>query len=820
MALQSKLSPPIIETKLPAQAGKLSIPFNFSRAVSPKQVDKMALILRSVQGNKELATTPLESVSINLNSNGFYVANFKIGNLPLEVGQYYKVQLACKDNENNDAVGFYSQVGVFKYTMEPDISIDNLNPGINFHCYTYTGRYNQENRDPTEKAYSYCFDLYDDMNNLVASSGELLHNSSKDEHSYESTDTWTTRASLLPNLVYVLKYTVKTINGLEISSMGYEIMEAETVDLNIYASLVGVPNQDNGYTSIQLIGDKDIHKVVNGQFILLRSSDEDQYRTWKEMTKFYLTNWSTATEMEICKDFSTAQGINYKYAIQAYNNNGIYSNRLESNIVYTDFEDMFLYDGNRQLKIRFNPKVSSFKNNILETKLDTIGGRYPFFFRNGNVSYKEFPISGLISILSDENNLFLFENVEQDTGRRTHTGKPHSVTPAQGRTQLTGDNFRVEREFKLEVLEWLNNGKPKLFRSPGEGNYIVRLMNVSFTPQDKLSRMLHQFTATAYEIADCNFENLKHYNLVVEDYIETRELEFKQIQLHGTESLNPPKAYVCSIVGPPSTEFTYMLSDGIEQVGTTGFTGTWSFDTNALKENPLTYLSSENWDRYGNGVTVTYAYFIDGDYSEFSLIKSISIEDKVAQIIGENKDIIPELEDIRKSTGAFYYIKVLGRQIINCYAEGGKFYEFRGGPELTISKLNIYYDGNTYYDGRNRRAFEPNFTFSINEDKVDLSGSMSNDAGTSIKPNINGRFEAYTNIPDIFEMFVGNGVLIDMMVYQEKVKTYTIEETDGRVSYLKAQWEKTPNSDTYDAYVKALKKAIDDQMKEMSVNVV
>lgn len=97
---------------------------------------------------------------------------------------------------------------------------------------------------------------------------------------------------------------------------------------------------------------------------------------------------------------------------------------------------------------------------------------------------------------------------------------------------------------------------------------------------------------------------------------------------------------------------------------------------------------------------------------------------------------------------------------------------------------------------------------------------MSNDAGTSIKPNINGRFEAYTNIPNIFEMFVGNGVLIDMMVYQEKVKTYTIEETDGRVSYLKAQWEKTPNSDTYDAYVKALKKAIDDQMKEMSVNVV
>jgi hypothetical protein len=31
-------------------------------------------------------------------------------------------------------------------------------------------------------------------------------------------------------------------------------------------------------------------------------------------------------------------------------------------------------------------------------------------------------------------------------------------------------------------MNWLNNGKPKLFRSPSEGNYIVRLMSVSLTP--------------------------------------------------------------------------------------------------------------------------------------------------------------------------------------------------------------------------------------------------------------------------------------------------------------------------------------------------
>jgi hypothetical protein len=68
---------------------------------------------------------------------------------------------------------------------------------------------------------------------------------------------------------------------------------------------------------------------------------------------------------------------------------------------------MFLSDGKRQLRIKFNPKVSSFKNTILESKTDTIGGKYPFFFRNGNVNYKEFPISGLISMLMDEEEEFM-----------------------------------------------------------------------------------------------------------------------------------------------------------------------------------------------------------------------------------------------------------------------------------------------------------------------------------------------------------------------------------------------------------------------------
>jgi len=79
---------------------------------------------------------------------------------------------------------------------------------------------------------------------------------------------------------------------------------------------------------------------------------------------------------------------------------------------------------------------------------------------------------------------------------------------------LTSENLMSERYFKLAVLDWLTNGEIKLFRSPGEGNYLVRLLNTSLTPNDVVGRMLHTFNTTAYEIADLTYDNLLKYNLI------------------------------------------------------------------------------------------------------------------------------------------------------------------------------------------------------------------------------------------------------------------------------------------------------------------
>jgi hypothetical protein len=130
--------------------------------------------------------------------------------------------------------------------------------------------------------------------------------------------------------------------------------------------------------------------------------------------------------------------------------------------VLVDFEHMFLSDSDRQLKIAFNPKVSSFKPVVLETKTDTIGGKHPFIYRNGDVYYHEIPISGLISCQLDDSNLFTKEDELSEIISSLEKIHDHSTKV-----------IAKERLFKREVLSWLTNGKPKILRTPTEGNFIV-----------------------------------------------------------------------------------------------------------------------------------------------------------------------------------------------------------------------------------------------------------------------------------------------------------------------------------------------------------
>ena len=253
-----------------------------------------------------------------------------------------------------------------------------------------------------------------------------------------------------------------------------------------------------------------------GNYLLSRSSDADNYATWFNIARFKLDSQKPSDI--VIKDVTIEHGRKYKYAIQQYNIWGIYSSRIVSDIFEASFEDAFLYDGEKSLRIRYNPTVDSFKTTVLEQKTDTIGGKYPFITRNGATYYKEFPLGGLLAQEIDDWHQFVDPKLG-DSHRHTTMAVEAGLneTALLNPHDFSDTTIALERDFKLKVLDWLNNGKPKLFKSPYEGNYIVRLMNISLSPVKELGRMLHSFTSQAYEIAECSYENLVHYGFIKTD---------------------------------------------------------------------------------------------------------------------------------------------------------------------------------------------------------------------------------------------------------------------------------------------------------------
>lgn len=515
--MANKLYPPSIEGTLPAFTGnKIIVPITWNPSVSKLDTTIAAAIrIKTVQSNTVLVFT----------NEGYFNSDqsamiFNIESKDLKIGQFYKIQVAYVQEiyENGNKVGsdlgYFSTIGIAKYTDAPKVYIDGLKVGEpSGDIESYLGKF--ETKDTTEKVYSYCFNFYEILDTeykLIYTSEEQIHNHELDTEINASSDVFELPSILSTDKVYAIEYVIKTINGLEKASPKYKVIRQTGIFPEIPIEKIAVKmNKDNGYVSIELV-DKD-SQLADGSFQIMRASEIGQYLDWVVIKDFQLKK--IAPSVVKFKDFTVEQGKRYKYAIRQYHKR-IYSEKFLSEEIFVDFEDSFLYDGKRQLKIKFDPKVSSFKTNVTEAKLSTLGEKYPFIFRNGVNYYNEFPINGLISYHMDNDEMFL-KSAElglTNTWVRPKTASPAIDNKQPKTTDLVDYNFAAERIFKMKVLEFLNDGKPKLFRSPGEGNFIVRLMNSSLAPNDTVGRMLHTFSTTAIEVADCTTKELETYGII------------------------------------------------------------------------------------------------------------------------------------------------------------------------------------------------------------------------------------------------------------------------------------------------------------------
>ena len=466
------LYPPYIESKLPAQYGStLKIPFRLNRTQSPADIagKEFTALIKTVTTNRVIGTI----ADCVWSDNSSYYVQVELGSTALVVGQYYKIQLAYEGST------LYSTVGIFKYTNKPIAQI-----GFDTTGFNVIGTYSCA--DATEKIYMYKFDCTDGEN-LIESSGWRIHNSLMDTSSVQSQDEYQFSAFFDTNKAFFdVTYRIKTINNIEIASEPLRIDQIWNTPETVVENISIDPNGEQGSITIAYT------QPEASDFFLVRQSERG-FEVLKRMS-----NIQNSKINMTYTDYNLEQGDWYMYYLYQLQSSTPYYQQLNEKEILIDFEDMFLQDKDFILRIRYNPKMQSFKTVIMENKIETLGSQYPIVLRNGNINYKEFSISGLLVAPESLN-----------TVERQQTNSINSISEF-----TEADSIYRERVYKLEVLDWLNNGKPKLFRSSTEGNYIVRLMNVSLSPEVQLGRKLHTFSATAYEIAPYNTQSLIDNNII------------------------------------------------------------------------------------------------------------------------------------------------------------------------------------------------------------------------------------------------------------------------------------------------------------------
>lgn len=413
----------------------------------------------------------------------------------LGYGQYYKIVVLAQQ-QGSDTKTVFSNYATIKY-IDIDIPTVVLSCDKNNYNLQATFSYTPNNLEYMKTVRYILTESTNDI--ILEDSGDILYNYTN--QTLENQTYIYKFSTYCPTMATEYEVTVEyvTINGFAgtvTDTLEIKFQEAENIDNDILSCLYNAEDAKI-----------DVHTTLAGSLF--------------KRVGFYGVKVCDVAAGDVIQDISVINNINNSHKYYLITNEQqdltqdikvlgtIYVAEYNSPTIY--FEHIYLSDQNKQLCIKFNPKISSFKETVLENKVETIGGTYPKIFRNGDVRYHEMNLGGLISVLSDNNHLFQEANMfnNNSSHMRVDTPNTNSITFFDNSAQYINEN-----NFKLKVIHWLNNGQPKVLRTPNEGNYIVQLMNVVCTPEEKLGRMLYSFSCTAVEIEQYSIENLLKYNLL------------------------------------------------------------------------------------------------------------------------------------------------------------------------------------------------------------------------------------------------------------------------------------------------------------------
>jgi len=571
------LYPPIVDSYMPAfKAGTAScrIYFSLSKFNSSSDfVSVHATVVKQNTGMSAVKTTDsngkYRSTGIILNikpvkvvdENNLYYIEIDNDDLSSQSGDYsgwipgwtYKVQLRLSTKNYDGSVGqaawlkanasefsewsticIVKATGKIDYTI-PLLGIDTRNENSNVieevnTIYTTTlnlfGHFYRD-IDPSELIYSYQFTLFDINNNVIEDSGTIYANKMEDSDSFN----YLMSTELINGENYKLAFKFETLNHYVDGF--YKVDEKNNIDQRIEFTVSQIlldkidcelivvdydtddilkdvtsvhEEEEEGRICVKIYSANE--DIYNGNICIRRTDSRTNFKKWTDVL-IYVAKEQLINTIPLFYDYTVESGVWYQYGIQQIDQEG---NRGELKIIrpiMRNFNYTFLLGkNNQQLKLQFDNTMNSYKHQIVEGKVDPIGAQFPVVSRNAATNYKTFPINGLISFWMDENKLFCDKKVIYKDDDIINLYENYNKE-----NNIIQYDYIYERDFRQKVLDFLYNGEIKLFKSPTEGNILVRLTDISCVPNQSLDRMIYSFSANAYQMAESTMEKYHEYGL-------------------------------------------------------------------------------------------------------------------------------------------------------------------------------------------------------------------------------------------------------------------------------------------------------------------
>lgn len=472
---------------------------------------------KTVSSYEQTVTIPYDKFNKSkFNYNEYYKVQIRLSSDNTYIDKTGAQLSAYLNNESNlTYFSEWSTVCLIRFIADNDFYLDPFENGsttINSSRLILSGKYNKKNTTgindniaygKNDKEYLDSYNIIIKLNDTPVFSSDTLTIDSRNPESFlydipyffESGNTYDlilnyTTANLYAN---TLTYTVQAQYSKDAWS-GQDVI-AETVAVDTIIGKVNItfePKTEEG--SIP----------ANSKLVIRRANDIDNFTRWEIVWSKEIK--STIEDYISFDDFTIESGTLYKYEINYIAPDSTTYFIVEGPVLSV-FDYAFLTGEGTQLCVKFNDNISGFKRNVADNIITTLGSKYPYISRNGNMDYRSFSLSGTIAYEMDAQNQFASRTAIYGDWINVYGSYFVNHYYNQKNDKIT------QRKFRELVMTYLYDDVPKIFRSTSEGNILVRLTDINLTPNNQIGRIIYDFSCTATEIGEANLDNYKLYNI-------------------------------------------------------------------------------------------------------------------------------------------------------------------------------------------------------------------------------------------------------------------------------------------------------------------